>query len=452
MRRSLVAGFVFWLAASVFGKEPEFWERRVEFGLVTYLSLRHSGTELGDSIKPSAEDRTRYLDAFRELGVTTVRDAIVNWAEVQPERGGPYDFGYLDDLVRKASERGIDVLGLAYFFPPWATVGEDCPWNFPNDGRYKLPLRKHEADFRKFVHVSVGRYCGCAPESLSLKAPVRQFVFMNETEGYGGEFLAPDEYAHWLRVFSEEVRAIDPKIRVVAPALAAPGGWHGNYLQGEFLDRLLDSAELRGPGWPYFDIVDYHPYPAAYGAAQADLFAIDAATSYVRGTLARHGLRMPLWITELGDNSSDEITQADRIVEYAIHAASLGVERVYIFGMADYGSKNHWGLLQDTPSGQPPVRKASFIAYKTLLSKISDNQRVDFLGPGRYRVFRKGQSDVYVLWAAAESTSAPYFLHGQLRVTDLTGYTQTMDARDVKLQLHPRLVESEFRHSLGVSN
>jgi hypothetical protein len=432
------------LVANVFGREPELWERPVEFGLVTYLSLRHTGTELGNSIKPTSSDRTHCFDAFHELGVTTVRDAIINWAEVQPERGGPYDFGYLDDLMRKASEHQIDVLGLAYFFPPWATVGEDHPWNFPNDGRYKLPMRKYEPEFREFVRASVGRYCGCRPESLSLKIPVRQFVFMNETEGYGGEFLSPDEYAHWLRIFSEEVRAIDPRIKVVAPALAAPGGWHRNYHQGEFLDRLLDSKELTGPGWPYFDIVDYHPYPSAYGSAQPDLFAIDAATSYVRGTLARHGLRMPLWITELGDNSSDETIQADRIVEYAIHAASVGVERVYIFGMADYGGKNHWGLLQDTPSGQPLVRKRSFVAYKTLLSKISDNQRVDFLGPGRYRVFRKGEPNVYVLWAAGESTSAPYFLHGQLRVTDLTGQTRSMDAAQFKLDVHPVLVESDF--------
>jgi hypothetical protein len=384
------------------------------------------------------------LDALRELGVASVRDAIINWAEIQPQREGPYDFGYLDDLVSKASDRGIDVLALAYFFPPWATVGEDRPWNFPDDGRYKLPMRKYEAEFRKFVRASVGRYCGCRPESLPLKLPVRQIVFMNETEGYGGEFLPPDEYAHWLRIFSEEVRTIDPQIQVVAPALAAPGHWHQNYLQGEFLDRLLDSKELAGPGWPYFDIVDYHPYPSAYGTAQPELFAVDAATSYVRGTLARHGLRMPLWITELGDNSSDEITQADRVVEYVIHAASVGVERVYVFGMADYGSKNHWGLLRDTPSRQPPVPKPAFVAFKTLLSKMVDNQRVDFLGPGRYRVFRKGKPNLYVLWAAGESTSALYFLHGQLRVTDLTGHAQTMDAADFKLDVNPLLVESEF--------
>jgi len=31
---------------------------------------------------------------------------MVNWKEIQPQPGGKYDFGYIDDLVRKASERG----------------------------------------------------------------------------------------------------------------------------------------------------------------------------------------------------------------------------------------------------------------------------------------------------------------------------------------------------------
>jgi hypothetical protein len=108
--------------------------------------------------------------------------------------------------------------------------------------------------------------------------------------------------------------------------------------------------------------------------------------------------------------------------------------------MADYG-KDRWGLLEDTPSEQPPVRKPSFVAYKTLLAKISDNQRVEFLGPGRYRVFRKGKPPVYVLWAAAESTSILYFLRGPLLVTDLTGHTKTIEAEHLILDKHPVLVE-----------
>src|ERR1700730_58682 len=109
MRWYLAGCVTYLLVVSVFGKEAEVWERPVDFGLVTYFSLRHTGTELGNSIKPASDDRTHYLDAFRELGVATIRDAIINWAEVQPERDGSYDFGYLDDLMRKASERGIDI-------------------------------------------------------------------------------------------------------------------------------------------------------------------------------------------------------------------------------------------------------------------------------------------------------------------------------------------------------
>ena len=438
------------LSSGVFGAEVEPWERPVKFGLDTYLALRHLGTELGSSIKPTSSDRTNYLDAAQELGVTVIRDDLLSWDEIQPEKDGPYDFSFLDDLVRKSSARGIDVLSMVYFLPPWATVGENHPWSYPHDPRYKLPMRKSEASFRRFLHAAVERYCGCGPASLVLKIPVRSYVFMNEPEGYANEILTPDEYAHWLRIFSEEIRAVDPGIRVVAPALAAPGAWDGNYLRGQFLDRLLDSKELRGPGWPYFDVVDYHPYPVGYGP-EHDLYGIDVATSYVRGVLARHGLSMPLWITELGDNSTDEAVQADHVVEYAIHAATQGVERVYIFGMADYG-KERWGLLEDTPSEQPPVRKPSFVAYKTLLAKISDNQRVEFLGPGRYCVFRNGKPPVYVLWSTGETASVQYFLRGALSVTDLTGHTKIIEAEHLALDKHPILVELETDPGHGVSD
>ena len=127
MHRRLSNYVIFMVATSLLAAEPDPWERPVQFGLVTYLSMLYNGTELGKSIKPSSTDRTLYLDAVRELGVSTIRETIVNWAEIQPERNGRYDFSFVDDLTRKASERGIEMVGLAYYFPPWATIEEDRP-------------------------------------------------------------------------------------------------------------------------------------------------------------------------------------------------------------------------------------------------------------------------------------------------------------------------------------
>lgn len=267
----------------------------VEFGLVTYLSLRHTGTELGSSIKPTAVDRTNYLNTFHDLGVKSIRDAVFNWAEIQPQRGGKLDLAYVDDLISKASERNIEVLALLYFFPPWATVNENRPWSYPtpSDGRYKLPLREHESEFRDFVRAWTERYCGCQAKSLPLKNPVRHYVFMNEPENYGSEPLQANEYAHWLRVFYQEVKSVDPNAKIVAPALAPPGVWSKAGFRGKFLEDLLSSKELQGPAFPYFDILDFHPYPSAYGPPRPNVYGINIADQFVRGVLRTHNLDLP---------------------------------------------------------------------------------------------------------------------------------------------------------------
>jgi hypothetical protein len=446
MFRFVVRGWwvlvVFRVSAGLLLAAPGQQPHSVQFGVDTYLADYHPGTELGSSIKASPVDRTNYLDAVRDLGVATIREEFMSWSLIQPQQGGEFHYEVMDDIVHKASERGIPILGLAYFFPPWATVGEDRPWNYKDgqDGRYQLPLRKYESDFKQFVRKGVGRYCGCQPDSVRLKTPVREWLFMNEPEGYAGMNLDADEYAHWLRIFYEQVKSVDPGAKVVAPALAVPGIWRQGKLIGKFLDVLLSSKELKGPDYPYIDVVDFHPYPGFMGPPGPDLYGINISYNYVRDVLAAHNLNLPLWVTEIGDNSGDLTRQADLDVKYVIHAASVGVDRVYVFGLWDYG-KALWGLLEDTPSGQIPVRKPSFIAYQTLLHKMTDDRGVEFLGPGRYRVLRAMENPIYVLWAQGEYSQIPSSLHGRIRVTDLQNHEQEIDAGSLKLSEHPVLVE-----------
>jgi len=114
-------------------------------------------------------------------------------------------------------------------------------------------MRQFEGAFRQVVRATVERYCGCRPQSLPLAVPVRYYVFMNEPEGFAGEYLGADLYAYWLRVFYEQVKAVDPQAKIVAPALAVPGTWNKDRLRGEFLDHLLRSRELQDPSYPYID-------------------------------------------------------------------------------------------------------------------------------------------------------------------------------------------------------
>ncbi len=434
-----------WVTVSA-GAKPA--SHRVQFGVDTYLGIYHRGTELGSGIRPTATDRTNYLNAVRELGVRTIREDIGPWSEIQPKEGGRYHFQVIDDIVRKASERGVDILALVYFFPPWATLGQNRPWGFEpqgRDGRYQLPLRNHVGEFQEFIKTLVTRYCGCQASSLRLKKPVKEWLFMNEPEGYAHQFLNPDQYAYWLKIFYEQIKSVDPSATVVAPAIADPGIWRDNRFSGEFVERLLSSKELQGPHYPYFDVLDFHPYPRGMGPPSPNLYGANISYAYLRQVMLKHKLDLPMWVTEIGDDSVDPNQQADRIVKYVVQAASTGVGRVYVLGLWDFNKKlNHghaWGLLEETPSGHVPVPKPSFIAYRTLLRKIGDNEGIEFLGPGRYQVLRDSGKPLYILWTQAGDSGIPAFLHGRLRVKDLKDQTKEVDAKELKLTEHPVLVQ-----------
>jgi hypothetical protein len=232
-------------------QEPENKRRSVKFGTVSYLTnLWYS--EITPSAKPTAQDRTNYLDAVRDLGVTGLRDTIMNWTEIEPVRGGAYQFDAYDDFVRKASDRGIELIALAYPVPPWAAADSNDLLTgliLEGDPRGKPPLRKYEPEFKKFVRAVVGRYCGCANESLQVKLPIKHWLFMNEAGLPATKDWTPDELAHWLKIFYEEVKAVDPSAKIMAAGFLSPGVQFPPTpnLQASYLEQFFRSKELQGP-------------------------------------------------------------------------------------------------------------------------------------------------------------------------------------------------------------
>jgi hypothetical protein len=412
----------------------------VRFGINSFLgNLRHSEVR-APTTKTSPEDRTNYLDAARDSGVTTIRETFMNWAEIEPERGKGYHFAEFDDIAAKASERGIEIVAIAFPYPPWATgVREEQKSDYVFLG--VLPRPTYDSDFRRFVRTTVARYCGCKSDSLSLKIPIRQWIFFNEPDATRAN---PDEYAHWLKIFYDEVKSVDPDAKVIAPSVATAGLAFGisriDAISPTFLTNLLNSKELLGPHYPYFDILDFHCYPMGYGPVTG-LYAFNAAYGYVRQILKDHNLEMEVRLTETGDNSPDFALQASNDIKILIHAASVGVSRVYLHGLWDYASPELWGVVENTVSGKPPIRKPSFYALQTFMRKVGDNRGVDFLGPGEYRVGLPMNKAIFLLWAEGPNTSAPCLLHGRVDVTALDGSEQKIDVRDLKLTQQPVFVQ-----------
>jgi hypothetical protein len=400
----------------------------VQFGIASDLGeTGQSELRTPTGLKLTPKDRVHWLDAARALGITTMRDNW-GWASIEPERGKGYRFELHDDLARKASERGIEILGLIYACPEWAT-GE--PPAKPSEQVHvmaKMPRREFEPDFRRFVHAVVARYSGRRPESLPLKRPIRNWIFSNEQDCGGSP---PDEYAFWLKAFYEEVKAVDPDAKV------SPQGPSNGC--GAYFETMLASKNLQGPAYPYFDFVNFHAYTGA-SVPLPNFYGITQISTVINSQLGRHNLKADLWITEIASWDG----KVDHTIKTLVHAASTGVKRLYLFALGPIPGAWEHGTLENTPSGQVPVRRPLFTAYRTLLRKIGQNEGVQFLSPGRYLVRLPGGKMVFVVWAAdatATKLDLPVFCPGQIRVTDLQGKQQETDGIRLVLTDHPVFVE-----------
>ena len=118
---SIACGVVIRAVCILFLCQSQPPSREVRFGLNSFLgNLDHSELR-PPTVKTTAQDRTAYLDMVRALGVTSIRETFMNWAEIEPTRGGGYNYSPFDDFARKAADRDLEVIALFYPFPPWAT-------------------------------------------------------------------------------------------------------------------------------------------------------------------------------------------------------------------------------------------------------------------------------------------------------------------------------------------
>ena len=404
----------------------------VEFGLNSYLGNLGNTEIRGSLVKPSATDRTNYLDAAQALGVKAIRETFLNWADVEKVEGGDYNLDPFDDLAMKASERGIEIIALAYPFPNWATGAVDEAPEKPFRLMYELPGNEFESEFRRVVATFAKRYSGQHPDSIPLEVPIRRWIFSNELDAFD---ITPDEYAYWLRVFTEEIKKVDPG------ATIATMGFRYFATNRKYFDEFLDSSNLDGPGFPYFDVVAFHVYPFDY---DPNLYVVNANEGYIQRSLSKHNLSPPLWLMETGDRSTDEAVQASNVIKYMIHAGSVaGITRVHMHGLWDIMENHGWGVLAHAPSGSVPRKKASFRAVQTFLERVGNNRGVHFLGPGQYRVEKSDGTDVFVFWAEEENQN----LNGlfcdeqQILVTDLRGASRRIHPDEMRFGAEPVFIE-----------
>ena len=389
------------------------------------------------SAKTAPADRDIYFNLVKELGVTRIRDLFMSWASVQPEPDAPYDFSLSDDLMRRAQDADVDLLALCWGIPRWAAVPGELSVDFG------VPSPAHREKFVAFVRAFVERYdLDGQADMPELRQPIRSYEFMNEVED-----IAPGEYATWLKLFYETVKQADPSATVAVAGLTSPGLRMIHRTVGDYhkyFERLLADPALEGVSYPYFDVVSFHHYPEHYpGRAE-----FDDALAYLRTTMARYDLSLPIWLTAYGYNSGaqGEARQAENIVKWTIRAKSLGIERMYLYCLWDYhwpggsGTDQNMGLVREADSGEVPPTKPAFRAFATLIEELKQRPHVKLRSSGWYVLTGQG-APVYAVWQEETHHPQDALIPNWWQVRTLSGKSTVQQGTEIRLSPVPLFIE-----------
>jgi hypothetical protein len=187
-------------------------------------------------------DRATMLDGAREAGASLLRRVVV-WKDTAPIRPAnaidPFDPAYrlddVDDLVRSAQQRGMEILVTIWGTPGWANGGE-APNRPPTD----------PADLEDFATALADRYSG----RHSGYPAVRLFSAWNEPNLE--QFLAPQ---------------LDSAGRSVGPALYAPlarAVYDGVKRGNPEASVAIGETSPRGHDVPTNDVVQDSHSPARF--------------------------------------------------------------------------------------------------------------------------------------------------------------------------------------------
>jgi polysaccharide biosynthesis protein PslG len=310
---------------------------------------------------------------IRSGGVSWIREDF-SWNVIEPRRGS-FNWAPFDRLMEAASRTGMHVLGILDYSAPWASsdpLGRGNPFYPPKD----------DSDFARYSAAVASRY-GSTGEywkrhPSERKVPLGAVEIWNEPFIYQWWNPAPDPaaYAKMVRSTAPAVRSADPRIRILMSGDLDSLDQFGHYTP--WIARLLSKS----PGIARLvDGVSVHPYPEPWDLGPYD-DGWSIRRSFGRVPLIRQaelaaGIRLPIWITEIGWSTApdtphavSEETQA-RFLREAVHRSiedwGAYVPKVFLFAWRRsngvQGDRSHnYGLLD--ARGKP---KQSWTAIKRLI-------------------------------------------------------------------------------------
>jgi hypothetical protein len=305
----------------------------------------------------SDEELAATLDDAVTLGVKWIR-ADLNWAEIQPDTPTAYKWRPFDRVVEAAGKRGLTLLPIVAYTPPWA--------------------RPAGCFTAKCAPANVDQFATFAGEAASRYAGIATWDIWNEenSEIFWQPWPNPLAYANLLTVTAASIRKSNPAAKILVGGLSITGG----ITPQDFLTVLVRSGATNG-----VDGVGLHPYTYPTLASERGPWVspredANSGLQSLRRIFTNAGVpELPIWITEYGAptgggaDSSDHVTEA-RQAEIAADAvktaaADDGIAALIWYTNKDSGSdpsslESYFGLRRADGSKKP--------AYDAFRQAIAD--------------------------------------------------------------------------------
>lgn len=365
---------------------------------------------------------------------------LFTWNVIEPIKG-TFDWRLTDLAAEHAKGAGIKISAVIQPFAGWDQQNNspipncralDFAWY-----DYKAGPPNDWSEYQNFLETTIKRY----------RDVVSDWEIGNEYDGQcGGYQNNPEGYLKLLKTSYEIIKKVDPNAKVLnAGALEFPDASIRNF--------WIRFFELGGGN--YLDAFNIH-YNGERNGAKSDPSTFLGVLNFYNNLIKNQGLKKPLWLTEFGTYSGtpespppppggqfntmpslptqSQEFQATWYFRYSILAFANNVEKIFV-DLVGPDNQNIGASAIYNLQGQS---RQFLKTLKTIATKLQGFNKATKIVDSQYK-FSVGNKTIYALW----SDGLPPEINGQVRVINIYGEEQLMNARDIKFSTEePILIEA----------
>jgi hypothetical protein len=336
------------------------------------------------------EDRATVFDQAQQANAGIVRTTVY-WSRIAPLRpaqaANPFDPSYrfddLDEFVRNAQLRGMEVMLTIWGTPSWANAGR---------GENRAPSRMQ--DLQSFAQALSGRYSGHYPgypfvRFITIWNEPNLGQFLSPTFDANGKPVSPSIYAKLYRAAYAGIKAGNPRALIGVGETSprgrdkptpSPGKLQDSLSPGTFARLLAQSKpRIKFTAWAH------HPY-STLGASPNERYRFPNVNLSTLKTFEQKldqwfgRKNIPIWITEYGFETKPGEPKGVTVAQQASYARTAiqqaeADQRVQIF---------IWFILRDDPTStwqsgllnRDGQRKTAFGVFSSLAREVDGRDQI----------------------------------------------------------------------------